>query len=382
MGQLKEVFNHTNFLKKEFQKIETKTWTTKDFGKELIVQVGHLGDMLLKQEVKYNPYTLEDNNKRLGDELADIVLNTFSIFKEEDIPEASFLNTIGDITNHQFIKENLEWEEIGKVGLQTHLTTLNDINQISDTLFQKIAQYSYDLYFITQSRDINKQQIVDTAAQLTLNSLALGYYMELDLSNYFSQMVNESQDFIATKSRVIRDSYQYKTPPTELIISESALPFLEEPPHIDLPQIRPQPFLLVRSSGLPFLNNARHTLRDYGLTIDHERTTNDFELLARYLYPAKREAEESYLWFLVSRKAHPDTYNQGHAFVLDPKHLADYEQIVTIKRQIRQDMGPTPYKVSYRGKTSIIDLHHIHAPDETDLDQEFKYLTHFSQRID
>jgi len=236
------------------------------------------------------------------------------------------------------------------------------------------------MFFLTRNKEFVLEDILNTATELTINTFALGKYMELNLPNYFEKMIAESEIFVNQKYLKNSESYPYKVAPINMVIEESALPFLEKPPAIELPNVEPLPFLLLRSSGLSWTEFTREKIRQEGFIIDHERKITDFELLARHLYPAFADKEETYLWFLISRKAFPENYNIGYAFILSAKDAERYAEIDSLKRRIRASIGPIPFRVQYRGKNILTDLHHIHAPDIKDYKNEFRYLVALSQR--
>jgi hypothetical protein len=355
MHQLIEMVDKTKYIKEEFKKIEAQEWTAKEFGTELVVQVGHLADIMLRQSAKYNNYTIDENNKHLGDELSDVLLNTFSVVETSGLSSKDLINNIQEKTI--------------MAGPQPQL-------------FEEVVRGAYEMFSLTRGEELDKGKILDVASSLTVNSLALGSYMELDLPRYFGKMIEESKIFIDQKAQKIIDSYPYKIPRIKLLIEESALPFAEKPKSIELLKEKPLPFLLLRSSAFPWVKEIRNRIIDEGFTVDHERETDEFELLARHLYPASKDKEETYLWFLISRKAFPESYNKGYAFVLSSEDIARYSDIDSLKRRIRVSIGPTPFEIQYRGKKILTDLHHIHAPDEKDCQIEYPLLVAFSKRVD
>lgn len=377
MNHIEDIYKKGLEIKEEFQKIETGPWGPKEFGTELVVQTGHLADMILRQSVKYNSYSIEENNKHLGDEISDILLNTFSIIDTCGLSDADLIEKTQKIISHENYTES--WEKTGDLG---RVTFQKDPNVSSTSLFENIVSEVNQMFFLTRDQELNKEEILNVAAKITLNSLSLASYMELDLWDYFNRMTLESKIFIEQKNKKINESYPYKVPRTKIVIEESALPLLERPPQIELPNLRTHPFLLLRASGLPYIDEVRDKIKNGGFKIDHERKTDSFELLARYLYPADPKVEESYLWFLLSRKVFPENYNSGYAFVLPPEAMTRYGEIDSLKRKIRADIGPTPFEIQYRGKKIFADLHHIHAPDEKDCRKEFQFLIALSKKID
>jgi hypothetical protein len=379
MNQLKEIFNQTIFVKEKFKKIETKEWSIKEFGTELMVQAGHLSDILLRQGFKYNSYSIDENNKHLGDEMSDVLLNTFSIIDTASIGSESLIKNIQNKIGSNVLVESLDWQQIGEFGIEQSRQESPE-KPIDQSLFEKIIKHSSEMFFLTRNKEFVLEDILNTATELTINTFALGKYMELNLPNYFEKMIAESEIFVNQKYLKNSESYPYKVAPINMVIEESALPFLEKPPAIELPNVEPLPFLLLRSSGLSWTEFTREKIRQEGFIIDHERKITDFELLARHLYPAFADKEETYLWFLISRKAFPENYNIGYAFILSAKDAERYAEIDSLKRRIRASIGPIPFRVQYRGKNILTDLHHIHAPDIKDYKNEFRYLVALSQR--
>lgn len=379
MTQLKEIFNQSLFVKEKFKKIETKEWSTKEFGTELMVQVGHLSDILLRQGFKHNPYNIDENNKHLGDEMSDILLNTFSIIDTTGIGFEPLMKNIQKEIGLDTPVESFDWKQVGKFGIEQSQNESSE-KPIDQSLFEKIVKYSSEMFFQTRNEKNVLENILNTATRLTINTLALGKYMELNLPGYFEKMTAESETFVNQKYLKNSKSYPYKIDPINIEIEESALPFLEKPPTVSLPNVEPLPFLLLRSSGLSWTDFTRDEIQKDGFSIDHEREITDFELLARHLYPALADKEETYLWFLISRKAFPENFNIGHAFVLLAKDAERYAEIDSLKRRIRASIGPLPFRVQYRGKNILTDLHHIHAPDLKDYKNEYQYLVALSER--
>jgi len=379
MTQLKEIFNQSLFVKEKFKKIETKEWSTKEFGTELMVQVGHLSDILLRQGFKHNPYNIDENNKHLGDEMSDILLNTFSIIDTTGIGFEPLMKNIQKEIGLDTPVESFDWKQVGEFGIEQSQNESSE-KPIDQSLFEKIVKYSSEMFFQTRNEKNVLENILNTATRLTINTLALGKYMELDLPGYFEKMTAESETFVNQKYLKNSKSYPYKIDPINIEIEESALPFLEKPPTVSLPNVEPLPFLLLRSSGLSWTDFTRDEIQKDGFSIDHEREITDFELLARHLYPALADKEETYLWFLISRKAFPENFNIGHAFVLLAKDAERYADIDSLKRRIRASIGPLPFRVQYRGKNILTDLHHIHAPDLKDYKNEYQYLVALSER--
>lgn len=82
-----------------FRPIERKRWGSREYAVELMVQIGHLGDILLRQDYKMNLNTDEVNRKIIGDEIVDVILNTFSIADEQGIALPGMFSVSGGETS-------------------------------------------------------------------------------------------------------------------------------------------------------------------------------------------------------------------------------------------------------------------------------------------
>jgi hypothetical protein len=76
------VFQTALELKELFRKIETQKWTAYAYSMEVIVQIGHLADIFLRQEYKYNPFSEKENQMKIGDEISDVLLNLIFLYIE------------------------------------------------------------------------------------------------------------------------------------------------------------------------------------------------------------------------------------------------------------------------------------------------------------
>jgi hypothetical protein len=155
------------------------------------------------------------------------------------------------------------------------------------------------------------------------------------------------------------------------------IPELFEPlPEIVVPEnLEPKPFYLIRATALPILDEIRTIVQDSGVSIVSEQPIDQFEKLARYLYPVDPEQSKTFLWLMLSRKV--SNYNQACAFILDSAHLEDYDFVLEVKRKVRWIIGRTYYNLIYRDEPITINLHHIHSPDFDDIRKEYNYLMHF-----
>jgi hypothetical protein len=156
--------------------------------------------------------------------------------------------------------------------------------------------------------------------------------------------------------------------PSEFFSSPEPLPNLN---------LEPNPFLLLRASGLPHADTVREELSRNNISVVGERSISEFEKLARYIYPVDPNRRNTYLWLLVARQVSGSAVNDALLFLLSKDYLQDYQSVVNIKKHIRDVIGITPITAYYRGEEIETNLHHIHAPDQVDLRKEFNILSHF-----
>lgn len=155
-------------------------------------------------------------------------------------------------------------------------------------------------------------------------------------------------------------------PPSEL---------LERPEPLVLQPHPATPFMLVRATAFQWVDTIRMRLGTLGIRIEQELEIPKFETLLRYLYPVSPENENSYMWLYLSRAyLGLEMANRGYAFVLHTDHLQDYDMVVHAKRDVREHVGITPFRLRYKGRTIDSDLHHIHAPDFEHVQREFSLL--------
>lgn len=150
---------------------------------------------------------------------------------------------------------------------------------------------------------------------------------------------------------------------------------LEKPIPFEIQEHPKTPYMLVRATAFQWIESIRDVLVDQGIQIVEGIEIPQFETLLRHLYPVNPSNENSYMWLYLSRVflGH-EMANRGYAFILDTKHLEDYEKVTIAKRNVRKHIGLTPFRLRYQGRLIDTDLHHIHAPDEKDIQYEYSLL--------
>lgn len=165
---LDNIQNQSDEVRNLFREIETQPWGSRHYAVELIVQTGHLADILLRQSHKLNRLSEEDNIKIIGDELADIMLNLYAICLEERIEVNSELMTY---------KSN----NITDV-LELFVILSKSINTLATFIFEN------ENYKVDGIRDLLVRSF-----QLTID--LINYY-RIDMDIVFGGMVDESRIFV------------------------------------------------------------------------------------------------------------------------------------------------------------------------------------------
>lgn len=164
-----------------FRPIEQKRWGSREYAVELMVQVGHLGDILLLQDYKMNRNTDEANRKIIGDEIVDIILNTFSIADAEGISLPSMLSIKA---------ENSPWIEIIEDSLVIYPDPIDPITLYSE-LSMKGAAVLRSLVSSALGENLTESLLTITR----LLARFAGIY-GIDIDTAFTLMYGESQLFV------------------------------------------------------------------------------------------------------------------------------------------------------------------------------------------
>lgn len=166
---LDNIQNQSDEVRTMFREIERQPWGSHQYAIELIVQTGHLADIILRQSHKLNNLSIEDNIRIVGDELADIILNLYSICLEEDI-EVNF-----DLMT--FKPDNIT------DVLEAFVLLSKSINILASYIFES-RDYETDVI----------QKLLIRSFQLTLNLIN---YFKIDMNKAFENMVEESKIFVS-----------------------------------------------------------------------------------------------------------------------------------------------------------------------------------------
>jgi DNA repair photolyase len=157
-------------IKDKFRKIEKQTWTNSEFIKELIVQLGHLFDITLRQTHKLNHLTEEQNAVTIADEICDIMLNVVSLLYE-----------LGKI------------DILVQVGTINSLVSSNHQNLDIDSCLYGILK---NIHLISESIDSTAETIVTPAKETLSYCIYLSYLFNVDIESAYIKMREDSFVFI------------------------------------------------------------------------------------------------------------------------------------------------------------------------------------------
>lgn len=141
-------------------------------------------------------------------------------------------------------------------------------------------------------------------------------------------------------------------------------------------------FIVLRPSALPFGMWLREEIESEGMTVCEEFKIDNFIHFADVLYLLNPSTGFHWKWRVIMRVLHEtETQNQNHAhvFVIDSgaDHAKSHEQLVSLKKRIRQDMGETPVVIKSNGIIEIaLGIHHLHVPEFERVGVEFNTLMH------
>lgn len=144
----------------------------------------------------------------------------------------------------------------------------------------------------------------------------------------------------------------------------------------------PVPFFVVLPSGLGHLEYISSEIESQLGARPEMVRIDGFEQFARHIYPVDDSKKHSYLWLALNRNLYGNSAEIGYAFLLPKGFQTDdqtYASLVTLKRSIREQIGVQRFNITYQGETSLVALHHIHAPDFHELSDQHNALLNFTK---
>lgn len=157
--------------------------------------------------------------------------------------------------------------------------------------------------------------------------------------------------------------------------------------HIDeesIPLIytEPKPFMIVRPTAFLYSDSVKDRLVKCGLEITQQLDIDNFIKLSDVLYVLSEEMDFTWRWRIVTRLIHErgiQNQNRARAFIFRNvfEREPDYDHVVKeTKLRIRNELGDTPYILQNLDQTTIVNLHHLHAPNFSRIQTEYNILMH------
>ncbi|MCA9387383.1 hypothetical protein KC669_05110 [Candidatus Dojkabacteria bacterium] len=163
----KKIQHQSEYVRNIFREIEPIKWEAKHYGIELIIQTGHLADIILRQSHKLNKYSELENTNIISDEISDILLNLYSISIEKNIDINSYIS---------------DYSLSNSVDPLRHTALLSGyISEITLYLFEEDDS--------TRALD----DMLEKCFKLTIDLIE---HFDVNIETAFSKMVNESEVFV------------------------------------------------------------------------------------------------------------------------------------------------------------------------------------------
>lgn len=184
------IWERAQYTRTLFRSVEKIEWEAEQYALELMVQVGHLSDLVLRQEHKLNRRSVEENADAIADEISDVVLNIFSIADVFSISVPALVRE----------KLGLRWNEIidSKKLIKSSESTYLTNNQISLAMLELSKQSALLASMVTTvGKDVTGQKKLSVALLDSLQAclVVLDFY-KVNLHRAFDKMILESEAFV------------------------------------------------------------------------------------------------------------------------------------------------------------------------------------------
>ena len=184
------IWVRAQYTRKLFRSVERVEWGAEQYALELMVQVGHLSDLVLRQEHKLNRRTEEENADALADEISDVVLNIFSIADAFSVSVPALVREKLGLRFNEIVNNKKLFE-----GLESSDPTETQINSAMLELSKQSALLA-SMVTAVEKEDVGQGEL----GQALLDSLkacftVLNFY-KVNLHKAFDKMILESEAFV------------------------------------------------------------------------------------------------------------------------------------------------------------------------------------------
>lgn len=141
-------------------------------------------------------------------------------------------------------------------------------------------------------------------------------------------------------------------------------------------------FMVLRPTALPHRSFVREEIESEGLSIREEFEIENFMLFSDTLYVLNPSVDFHWKWRAIMRALHDSgTQDQNRAIVFvvetDENPALYHEQLASLKKRIRHEMGETPVIVKSEEAVEIaLGIHHLHVSEFERVGVEYNTLMH------
>ena len=155
-----------------------------------MVQVGHLSDLVLRQEYKLNRRTEEENADAIADEISDVVLNIFSIADVFSVSVPALVREklglrFNEIVNSEKLFEDLESGDQNDTQINSAILELSKQSALLASMVTAV-----------EKEDVGQMEL----NQALLDSLKACFtvltFYKVNLHKAFDKMILESETFV------------------------------------------------------------------------------------------------------------------------------------------------------------------------------------------
>lgn len=182
------IWERAQYTRNLFRSVERIQWGAEQYALELMVQVGHLSDLVLRQEHKLNKRTEEENADALADEISDVVLNIFSIADEFSI---SLPNLIRD----EMGLKRTEIVDSARLAEGKQIESEEQINQAMLELSKQSALLASMVTEIVEDKT-KKEDLKKVLLEAFDAAMVVLDFYKVNLHKAFDKMILESEAFV------------------------------------------------------------------------------------------------------------------------------------------------------------------------------------------
>ncbi len=182
------IWERAQYTRNLFRSVERIQWGAEQYALELMVQVGHLSDLVLRQEHKLNKRSEEENADALADEISDVILNIFSIADEFSL---SLPNLLRD-------EMGLKRTEIVDSAQLVEGKRIESEEQISQAMLELSKQSALLASMVTEVVEdkAKKEDLKKVLLEAFDAAMAVLDFYKVNLHKAFDKMILESEAFV------------------------------------------------------------------------------------------------------------------------------------------------------------------------------------------